>query len=32
MNKKNLDGVLFFITGILFFVAAVINKDFINIP
>lgn len=32
MDKRNLDGVLFFIAGILFLVAAMINKDFINIP
>lgn len=32
MDKRNLDGVLFLIAGILFFIAAVINKDYINIP
>ena len=32
MNNKNLDGVLFLIAGILFFIAAVISKDYINIP
>lgn len=32
MDKRNLDGVLFLIAGILLFVAAIINKDFIDIP
>ena len=32
MNKKNLDGVLFLIAGILYFVSAVLYKDYINIP
>lgn len=32
MNKRNVDGILFLIAGILFFVAAVISKDYINIP
>lgn len=31
MNKK-IDGFLFLIAGILFFIAAFIGKDYINIP
>ena len=31
MDKRKLDGILFLIAGILFFVAAAVNKDYINI-
>ena len=31
MNKKNFDGVLFLIAGALYFVAAVLYKNYINI-
>lgn len=32
MRKNNLEGVLFYIAGILFLVAAVMKKGYINIP
>lgn len=32
MNKKNLDSILFLISGILFFISAIIQKDYMFIP
>lgn len=31
MNKKNFDGVLFLIAGVLYFVSAVLYKNYVNI-
>lgn len=32
MNNRNLEGILFIIAGILFFIAAMINDNHIFIP
>jgi hypothetical protein len=32
MNKKKLEGILFFIADILFFISAIIKKDYMSIP
>ena len=32
MNERKLEATLFFISGILFFISAIINKDYVLVP